>query len=234
VVAVAVGVVLCAPGCTAETNEVMVVGHDANGTAVVGAVDCGFDDRIPVEVVSVSDATGSGQEVWRVERPGVGRTDPPTGSSGPAPPTPEPRFLGGIEMVVIGDPRPSGGEVVVPLGELLPEEVVVEASTFADDPDPIGEVRLRRSGMPNSYEVAVRDGTRSESGAGGLDAAGVALLVDEECRESVWDFDGDVFALVLGVAAGVVLLVAVPVGIVTARQFRRAGAAAEARRRGTR
>lgn len=229
VVAVAVGLAMGAPGCGPGFQEVLVVGHDIRGTPVVGAVDCGLDDRLPAEVVSVSATSGSrtGREIWRVERPGRGLGPPEVGP--PAPPEPQPLFIGGVPMAAIGDPLPPGGDAAVALAEPLPDAVVVEAYVFVDDLDPIAEVPLERSGRPDTYEVAFSDG----SGEGGLDATEAAALVDDGCDDD-WDFDGGVFALVLGIAGGVVLLLAIPVGIVTAHQFRRAGAAAaeaESRRR---
>jgi hypothetical protein len=207
----------------------MVVGYDANGTAVVGAVDCSFDDRIAAEVVSVQAASGpdAGREIWRVERPGRGRRAPEIGP--PAPPPPEPRFIAGIEMVAIGDPVPSGGDVAIALADPLPEDVVVSASLYADDLDPIAEVPLRRGGEPDTYEVAFRDGSASS----GLDAAGVAARIDEECEDEGLGFSLTPVFVTAAVALGALLLLAIPVGILTARQYRRAGAAGDevARRR---
>lgn len=225
--AVAVGVVLSAPACGPAYQEVLVVGHDANGTPVVGAVDCSFDDRLAAEVVSVSEAAGSraGPEIWRVERPGHGLGAPEVGP--PAPPEPEPRFIGGVELVAIGDPQPSGGDAVVPLAEPLPDDLVVEAFTFADDLDPIDEVLLARATPPGTYDVAFVDGTVAR----GVDADGAAAIIDDECEDDI-DFDGTAFALIVGIAGAVLLLVAIPIGLLTARQFTRAGAAHARRRAG--
>lgn len=216
---VALVALLAAPGCGPGVEEALVVGHDASGTPVVGAVDCGYDDRIPAELVSVVavDGVRRGQVVWQLERPGTGRPVPEGGP--PAPPPPEPRFVAGIELVAVGDPRPPGGDVAVGLSEPLPDEVVVEAHVFVDDPRPFAEARLRRDGEPDRYTVAYGGETAS-----GLDAAEVAASIDEHCDA---DVTPDFTPLVVGLAVtvGALVLLAVPLGLVTARQFRRAGAA---------
>jgi hypothetical protein len=217
--AVAVVALLAAPGCGPRFEEALVVGHDAAGTPVVGAVDCSYDSRYPVELVSVStlDGTRPGQVVWQLERPGIGRRTPEGGP--PPPPAPDPRLIGGVEMVAIGDPRPPGGEVAVALAEPLPDEVLVEAHVYVDEPRPFAEARLTRSGTPGTYTVAYGGDTES-----GLDAAEVAASIEEHCEDEAAP---DLTPVVVGllVTVGALVLLAVPLGLVTARQFRRAGAA---------
>ncbi|HMJ78426.1 MAG TPA: hypothetical protein VK507_20755 [Iamia sp.] len=218
----AVGVVGCLPGCGPTFEEVLVVGYDANGTPVVGAVDCSFDDRLAAEVVSVRAASGpdTGREIWRVERPGLGRRAPEIGP--PAPSPPEPRFVGGVEMVAIGDPVPAGGDVAVALADQLPDDLVVSASVFQDDPDSIAEVPLGHPGETDTYVVAFGDGAV----ASGLDAARAAARIDEECEDDDLGFSLTPVFVTLAVTLGALLLLAVPVGMLTARQYRRAGARA--------
>ncbi len=215
-------------GCSVGSEEVLLVGHDENGTAVVGAVNCGFDDRFPAAVVTVRSAEGprEGQEVWAVQRPGRGRPAPEIGP--PAPPAPQPRFVGGIELVAVGDPAPPGGDAAIALAEDLPHDLVVEARVFSDDPAPFTEARLARSGPVGTYEVR----TGHDEVARGLDAAEAAARIDAECATDDWGFDGGVLLVVAGIGIGALLLLAVPITVVTVRQFRRAGVAAARRRAG--
>lgn len=211
---------LAAPGCGPGFEEALVVGHDAAGTPVAGAVDCSFDDRIPAELVSVSavDGVRRGQVVWQLERPGTGRQVPEGGP--PAPPPPEPRFVGGIELVAIGDPRPPGGDVAVALSEPLPDEVLVEAHVLVDDPRPFAETHLLRTGEPDTYTVAYGGETSA-----GLDATEAAASIEEHCEDEPAP---DLRPVVVGLALtiGALVLLAVPIGLLTARQYRRAGARA--------
>ncbi|HEU5151219.1 MAG TPA: hypothetical protein VFU19_12015 [Iamia sp.] len=223
VVAVALGLVALLPGCSSPFNEVLVVGRDDQGTPVVGAVDCSFDDRIPAEVLTVTDGTRTrtGRVLWRVERPGVGRRAPEVGP--PAPPAPAPAAIGGVALVAVGDPRPPGGDAAVALAEPLPDQVWVEAMALGDDLGPFAEAWLRTDGPADTYTVVSDTGPVVTD----VEGAAAAAAVDDECDDDI-GFDGAVFALITGVGVVVVGLLAVPVIVLTVRQFGRAGEAARA------
>ncbi|HEX7131837.1 MAG TPA: hypothetical protein VF228_04645 [Iamia sp.] len=224
--ALAVAVLAVAPGCGPSFEEVLIAGHDAEGTPVVGAVDCTFDDRVPAEVISVSAAVGSrpAQEVWRIERPGTGRMVP-EGGGPPSPPPPTPRSIGGVEMVAIGDREPPGGDVAVALSEPLSDDVLVEAFVVPGDLSPIGEVLLESSGAPDTYDLDFRQA----DDAVGLDAAEAAARIDQECDNEGVGFAVAPVLITTVITLGVLVLLAVLVGMATARQYRRAAATAKNR-----
>lgn len=209
-------------GCSTAYADVLVVGLDADGTPVVGAVDCAPDLRDPADVIVVfDDSTQPQEEVWRLQRDG---SDPVSPGSDPGSSDLSDPVIGGVPMVAIGDPTPPGASAVGLGPELLPDRLDVEAFLVTGDAEPLASGSLDRTAEPDTYLVA-----SANHGWGGLDAVEASARVDSECDREI-GMDGGTFLLVMGTGSALVLLTALPIGVATRRQFRRAGTTAALRR----
>ncbi|MGI8936638.1 MAG: hypothetical protein ACR2JF_00225 [Iamia sp.] len=216
-------------GCTLSEVPVVVAGYDTNGTLVVGATDCSFSGFGPDQIDLILDIEGRPQSsIWSIE------TDEfdtgsfvPVPSSLPPPPDPVPSSVDEVRLVSVGDPDPPGFQTRRPLTEPIPEGGQL---TLEVDPDPDGGVWAtlavpRRSG-PDRYSAQVGDDRIAD-----ISGTDLTAMVEETCDDAS-GFDGGLFLAVLGGTAGGLLVLAIPLGIVLSRQYKRAGTAARARRAG--
>jgi hypothetical protein len=215
------------PGCFPVNQKgVLVVGHDQQGTLVVGGAECDSEHVTQADSIWAwdPDARTDDGDLWGIERyltgPNAVAYEPP-----PPPPAPDPSVLAGVAMVAVGDPDPPGATVILALEEPLPRSFFVEA-TLDEYSDPtIRPLPVEAAGELDSYQVAVGEGTVVFD----LDAAGVVRVVEEHCADDGSDVVRT--AVVTGlVAAGIVVVAFALAMVVAARQYRRAGArAAEAK-----
>ena len=126
-------------GCVTVPPTIAVAGHDANGTLVAGGAGC--DDFFTTDTLRVlRNVDGVGRRtVWRITtsdtdrtastslRPGRERL-PAAPPATPVPPRPDPRRVGGVSLVAVGDPAPPGWTTSHPLVGALPStrRIVVE------------------------------------------------------------------------------------------------------------
>lgn len=217
------------PGCSLTEQSVLVAGRDRSGTVVVGAADCDGDGVRPAPSLWAYDPTDpyAEDDLWYVEEgtgPDTVAPDPPA-----VPERPDPAAVGGVALLALGDPDPAGYMVVAPLREPLPSQpVVVEATTGDEYDEVVLSLRIAPTGEPDTFSVALGD----EEVVTDVSAATAADLVSDHCADDGSD------AVRAGVITGLVSLVVVGLALAgglwaAIRQYKRAGAAAEARRQGT-
>ena len=221
--------VLAGAGCSPlQDVPLIVAGWDDDGTLVVGAEDCGFGtgEFDVLRVVHISETSGR-RTLWELARPTT-TSEPDAPSMQPPPPRPEPSSIAAVSLFSVGDPDPRQWTVVTPLAGPLPDDgrLVVEI----DDEDAYETTITTRLDVPR--------GRAPDRYTADLDGTDVAEASGAELAEQIRDacagdeFDGGRFWAIVGVASGVVLVVGIGIGVLTARQFRRAGRAVADRRAG--
>ena len=211
------------PGCIPlDEQEVLIAGHDQRGTLVVGSADCDSDGVRPGGSIWVWDPNARADDggLWGMEwAPAVADEvafEPP-----PPPPPARPDVLAGVSMVAVGDPDPPNAAVTFALEHPLPDgPFSVQAFGYSTDSPPLAPLTIEVEGPRDTYRAALGSDRRVFD----LDAAGLADVVDEHCRDD--GSDALRAAVVTGsVATAVMALVFVIAMIVAGRQYRRAGAA---------
>ena len=209
-VVVAVGLASLLGGCSLSSVPIAVVGHDADGTLVVGATDCtGGISELDRITVSRRSELGDLRPIWVID-------DDSYGSGSGATPS----RLDEVGLVAVGDPDPWEWTTTTPLEGPVPTSGTVQVD-FADDLTTVHTLELDVVGPAGRYDVIADD--RRLTGV----TAGEAIAAIEDACDT---FDGGRFALVLGITGAGLLVGGIVVGALTIRQMRRAGTAAAARR----
>ncbi len=228
--ALAVALPAMVSGCSLSDVLVVVAGRDANGTLVVGSTDCSFGGERADEMRLVHLTEGFGRTVlWSV---GNGPTDPVGISSGPAqgpPRAPVPTRLDEVRLVAVGDPDPVGWQVQTELTEPIPEDgqLLVEVDQETIETTITTRLDVPPDRAPDRF-VAEVDGTSYDH----ISAADLAAKIAQRCHEAD-GLDGGRFLVVVGGSGAVVAALGLVAGILTVRQYRRAGRAVADRRAAT-
>lgn len=218
-----VALIASAPGCTPADVEIAVAGLDSAGTPVVGAQRCaGARTTETWEAVVVRDASTPGAPVlWRLDRRDS-HSPPDTSAQGSelAPPPADPAWLGPVGLIAVGDPDPTVWTAARTAGPLPSRGALrIDYHAHSATSAPTETLSIDLDGGADRYQYVA-----GGSSGTGVTAVEAAEVIAQECDDTD-AFDGGRFALVAGAGAAVLLALAVLVGVVSARQYRRAGEA---------
>lgn len=206
-------------GCTTEPVPVAVAGVDRQGTPVVGAIDCTYDiedfDRIGVTFEQDGGFYG---EAWTIAQPDHLSHSGGASTAVEAPPDPQPSSLDRVQLVSVGDPVVPGWVVGQRLVEPVPELGGMQV-TFEQEYEGTISLTVPVGGSSDRYLASI-DGELVD----GLSSADLEARIAEVCDEAQ-AFSGATFAAITGGTAVGVLVLAVILGVITVRQWRRTSTA---------